>query len=200
MPVAFTADLAAMLDRDLRALRRELEAYPEERQIWQPVPGLSNTGGYPRAASGGESPALRRRAMGWDGVRAGPGRGVRAARCAVRRVDRGDRAGQGGGRSGARRRRCGGARRATTPSSSVDAGFEPGISWCTLPCTSPTTWARSTLTAGWSRGTAKASGRSSRPSSGARGRIERSVGGGPQQVVIPAREQLESLPDRMRRS
>ena len=45
MPVAFAADLAAMLDRDLRALRRELEAYPDERQIWQPVPGLSNTAG-----------------------------------------------------------------------------------------------------------------------------------------------------------
>jgi hypothetical protein len=45
MPVAFAADLAAMLDRDLCALRRELEAYPEERQIWQPLPGLSNTAG-----------------------------------------------------------------------------------------------------------------------------------------------------------
>jgi DinB superfamily len=45
MPIAFAADLAAMLDRDLRALRRELEAYPDERQIWQPVPGLTNTAG-----------------------------------------------------------------------------------------------------------------------------------------------------------
>jgi hypothetical protein len=45
MPVVFAADLAAMLDRDLRALRRELEAYPDERQIWQPVPGLPNTAG-----------------------------------------------------------------------------------------------------------------------------------------------------------
>ncbi len=45
MPRAFAADLAAMLDRDLRGLRRELEAYPDERQIWQPVPGLPNTAG-----------------------------------------------------------------------------------------------------------------------------------------------------------
>jgi DinB family protein len=45
MAVAFAADLAALLDRDLRALRRELEAYPDERQIWQPVPGLPNTAG-----------------------------------------------------------------------------------------------------------------------------------------------------------
>jgi len=41
----FAADLAALLDRDLRALRRELEAYPDERQIWQQVPGLPNTAG-----------------------------------------------------------------------------------------------------------------------------------------------------------
>jgi hypothetical protein len=45
MPVALAADLAAMLDRDLRTLRRELEAYPDERQIWQSVPGLANTAG-----------------------------------------------------------------------------------------------------------------------------------------------------------
>src|SRR5580765_5022346 len=45
MPVALSADLAAMLDRDLRALRRELEAYPDERQVWQEVPGLPNTAG-----------------------------------------------------------------------------------------------------------------------------------------------------------
>ena len=45
MPVALAADLAAMLDRDLRTLRRELEAYPDERQIWQMVPGLANTAG-----------------------------------------------------------------------------------------------------------------------------------------------------------
>jgi hypothetical protein len=45
MPVGLAADLAALLDRDLRALRRELEAYPDERQIWQAVPGLANTAG-----------------------------------------------------------------------------------------------------------------------------------------------------------
>ena len=42
---ALAADLAAILDRDLRALRRELEAYPEERQIWQDVPGMPNSAG-----------------------------------------------------------------------------------------------------------------------------------------------------------
>jgi hypothetical protein len=45
MSVPLTAGIAAILDRDLRALSRELEAYPEERQIWQEVPGLPNTGG-----------------------------------------------------------------------------------------------------------------------------------------------------------
>jgi hypothetical protein len=37
--------VAAILDRDLRGVRRELESYPDERQIWQVVPGLPNTGG-----------------------------------------------------------------------------------------------------------------------------------------------------------
>jgi hypothetical protein len=45
MTVALAAELAALLDRDLRTLRRELEAYPDERQIWQVIPGLANTGG-----------------------------------------------------------------------------------------------------------------------------------------------------------
>jgi len=39
------ADVAAILDRELRALRREIEAYPEERQIWVQVPGITNCGG-----------------------------------------------------------------------------------------------------------------------------------------------------------
>jgi uncharacterized damage-inducible protein DinB len=37
--------LAAIVDRDLRALAREVEAYPDERQLWQPVPGMANTAG-----------------------------------------------------------------------------------------------------------------------------------------------------------
>jgi hypothetical protein len=41
----FSADLAALLDRDLRALRRQLEAYPDERQIWGEVPGMPNSAG-----------------------------------------------------------------------------------------------------------------------------------------------------------
>ncbi|HET9040180.1 MAG TPA: hypothetical protein VFN40_08425, partial [Gemmatimonadales bacterium] len=45
MTVPFAVDLAALLDRDLRGLRRQLEAYADERQIWQPVPGLPNTAG-----------------------------------------------------------------------------------------------------------------------------------------------------------
>jgi hypothetical protein len=37
--------VAAIVDRELRTVRRELEAYPDERLIWQPVPGLPNTAG-----------------------------------------------------------------------------------------------------------------------------------------------------------
>ena len=35
----------ALLRRELAALRREIEAYPEERQIWALPPGLPNSGG-----------------------------------------------------------------------------------------------------------------------------------------------------------
>jgi uncharacterized damage-inducible protein DinB len=37
--------IAAILDRDLRTLRREVEAYPDERRLWQTVPGVSNVAG-----------------------------------------------------------------------------------------------------------------------------------------------------------
>lgn len=37
--------LAAILLRDLEALRREVEGYPDEAQLWAQVPGMSNTGG-----------------------------------------------------------------------------------------------------------------------------------------------------------
>jgi hypothetical protein len=35
----------ALLRRELAALRREIEAYPDERQIWALPPGLPNSGG-----------------------------------------------------------------------------------------------------------------------------------------------------------
>jgi hypothetical protein len=44
-PATLAADVAALIDRELRALRREIEAYPDERQIWQEVPGMPNTAG-----------------------------------------------------------------------------------------------------------------------------------------------------------
>lgn len=37
--------VAAILDRDLRTLRREVEAYPDDRALWQEVPGISNVAG-----------------------------------------------------------------------------------------------------------------------------------------------------------
>src|SRR3954468_23897587 len=39
------AGLAAILDRDLATLRREVEAYPDERDLWREVPGVGNVGG-----------------------------------------------------------------------------------------------------------------------------------------------------------
>ena len=37
--------VAAILDRDLRTLSREVEAYPDDRTLWQQVPGISNVAG-----------------------------------------------------------------------------------------------------------------------------------------------------------
>jgi DinB family protein len=40
-----TTWMAGALARDLRALRRELEAYPDERDLWRTVPGIVNPAG-----------------------------------------------------------------------------------------------------------------------------------------------------------
>jgi len=37
--------MAGALARDLRALRRELEAYPDERDLWRTAPGIVNPAG-----------------------------------------------------------------------------------------------------------------------------------------------------------
>jgi uncharacterized damage-inducible protein DinB len=37
--------VAAVFDRDLRALAREIEAYPDERDLWQLPPGAANSAG-----------------------------------------------------------------------------------------------------------------------------------------------------------
>ncbi len=39
------ADVAAILDRDLRTLAREVEAYADERDLWRLPPGCPNSGG-----------------------------------------------------------------------------------------------------------------------------------------------------------
>ena len=44
-PAVLAADVVAILDRELRALRREVEAYPDERQLWTPLPGVGNSAG-----------------------------------------------------------------------------------------------------------------------------------------------------------
>jgi uncharacterized damage-inducible protein DinB len=37
--------LAVLLDRDLATLQREVEAYPDERDLWREIPGIPNVGG-----------------------------------------------------------------------------------------------------------------------------------------------------------
>ena len=39
------SSVAAIFARDLGTLRREVEAYPDERQLWQEVPGITNVSG-----------------------------------------------------------------------------------------------------------------------------------------------------------
>lgn len=39
------AAVAAILDRELQALAREVAAYPDERTLWQTAPGIPNSGG-----------------------------------------------------------------------------------------------------------------------------------------------------------
>lgn len=41
LPAAFQT----LLLRELRAVRRELEAYPDDASVWRTIPGLPNTGG-----------------------------------------------------------------------------------------------------------------------------------------------------------
>jgi uncharacterized damage-inducible protein DinB len=41
----FPAAVQTLILRELRAVRREIEAYPDDASVWRPVPGLPNTGG-----------------------------------------------------------------------------------------------------------------------------------------------------------
>ena len=37
--------LPALLTRELRAVKRELDLYPDDASVWRPIPGVPNTGG-----------------------------------------------------------------------------------------------------------------------------------------------------------
>jgi uncharacterized damage-inducible protein DinB len=41
----FLRAIVTILDRDLETVRREIEAYSEERDLWREVPGIANVGG-----------------------------------------------------------------------------------------------------------------------------------------------------------
>lgn len=44
-PPALVELLGVTIARELRAVRREVEAYPDDAALWRPVPGLPNVGG-----------------------------------------------------------------------------------------------------------------------------------------------------------
>lgn len=37
--------ILTMIRRELGAVKRELEAYPDDASVWKPIPGITNTGG-----------------------------------------------------------------------------------------------------------------------------------------------------------
>lgn len=39
------SDFSAVIVRDLRAVQREVQAYPDDAMLWQPAPGITNSGG-----------------------------------------------------------------------------------------------------------------------------------------------------------
>jgi uncharacterized damage-inducible protein DinB len=43
--VLLTSALLSIFERDLRALRREVEAYPDEQLLWRRIPGVTNVAG-----------------------------------------------------------------------------------------------------------------------------------------------------------
>ena len=80
MGTDFAAGVAAILDRDLRALRRELEAYRRRAADLAGGTRSAEHRRHARAASRRQPAALHRRALGGHRLRAGPGRGVRPTR------------------------------------------------------------------------------------------------------------------------
>jgi hypothetical protein len=44
-PADLAASVTSILDRELATLRREVEAYPNEGDLWREIPGIANVGG-----------------------------------------------------------------------------------------------------------------------------------------------------------
>jgi hypothetical protein len=42
---SFRSAVATLVARELRAVKRELDAYPDDASVWKPLPGLPNTAG-----------------------------------------------------------------------------------------------------------------------------------------------------------
>ncbi|HZA98939.1 MAG TPA: DinB family protein [Gemmatimonadales bacterium] len=90
--------IGSILDRDLNALRREVEAYTDEAELWRTVPGIANSGGtlvlhlagnlqHYFGAHLGRTPYVRNRAAEFarrDVPRAELLREIEAARAAVK--------------------------------------------------------------------------------------------------------------------
>jgi hypothetical protein len=63
------ATLQLLITRELRAIRREIEAYPDDASVWRPVPGQPNTGGTLALHIGGNIQHYLGAVLGRDGYR-----------------------------------------------------------------------------------------------------------------------------------
>ena len=45
VPRALPAAVEILITREIRAVKREIEAYPDDASVWRVIPGLPNTGG-----------------------------------------------------------------------------------------------------------------------------------------------------------
>ena len=45
VPRALPAAVETLITREIRAVKREIEAYPDDASVWRVIPGLPNTGG-----------------------------------------------------------------------------------------------------------------------------------------------------------
>ena len=146
------AAVAALLERDLQALDREVNAYPDESSLWEVPEGITNSGGtlvlhlagniqHFLGARLADSGYVRDRAKEFSA------RGVPRAAFSARSRRRGPPSAWPPPKWPTR------SWRGIFPRWSAECECRRGSTWSTWSPTSRSTWARWTITGGWSPGT-----------------------------------------------